>query len=198
VVNAADAVLVNGNIATMDARRSRAMVMAVKDGLIHLVGDDQAVRAVVGGSTQLIDLRGRTVTPGLIDAHCHLSVCGQLGTMFVDVNFPAVRTIEQMQAKVLERIAVTPPGEWVVGAGWVSFDGRYPNKHDLDPVSPSHPVMIISQGGHMAVVNSLALEMAGVNASTPNPGNGVFLREANNEPDGTVMNHPDMDLVRRL
>ncbi len=86
----------------------------------------------------------------------------------------------------------------VIGAGWVTFDGRYPDKHDIDPVSPNHPVMLINQGGHMAAVNSLALEMAGVNAGTPDPGNGMFMREANNEPNGTVMNHPAMDYFRRL
>ena len=80
----------------------------------------------------------------------------------------------------------------------MTFDGRFPNKHDLDPISPNHPVMLINQGGHMAVVNSLALEMAGVNASTPDPGNGRFLREANGEPNGTVMNHPAMDYFRKL
>jgi predicted amidohydrolase YtcJ len=195
---AADAVLVNGNIVTMDARRSKAKALAVKDGLIRLVGDEQAVRAVVGGTTQLIDVRGRTVTPGLIDAHCHLSACGLLGTTYVDINWPAVSTISQVQAKVAERIAATPPGAWVVGSGWVTFEGRYPNKHDIDPVSPNHPVMLINQGGHMAAVNSLALEMAGVNAATPDPGNGRFGREANGEPDGTVMNHPAMDVFRRL
>ncbi|MFH1185192.1 MAG: amidohydrolase, partial [Chloroflexota bacterium] len=195
---AADAVLVNGNIITMDATRSKGKALAIKDGLIQLVGDEKAVRAVVGGSSQIIDLRGRTVTPGLIDAHCHLGACGLLGTVYVDISWPAISTIEQMQAKMAERVAVTPPGEWVLGAGWVGFDGRYPNKHDVDPVSPNHPVMLINQGGHFAVVNSMALEMAGVNASTPDPGNGQFLREANGEPDGTVMNHPAMDYFRRL
>jgi len=195
---AADAVLVNGNIIIMDAQRSKAKALAIKDGLIRLVGDDRAVRAVAGDSTQIIDLRGRTVTPGLIDAHCHLSACGLLGTTYVDISWPAINTIAQMQAKVAERVATTPPGEWVLGAGWVTFDGRYPNKHDVDPVSPKHPVMLINQGGHFAVVNSLALEMAGVNASTPDPGNGRFLREANGEPDGTVMNHPAMDYFRKL
>jgi len=195
---AADAVLVNGNIVTMDAQRSKAKALAIKDGLIRLVGDEKDARAVVGGTTQLIDLHGRTVTPGLIDAHCHLGAAGLLGTVYVDISWPAIDTIEQMQAKVAERIAKTPPGEWVLGAGWVGFDGRYPNKHDVDPVSPNHPVMLINQGGHFAVVNSLALEMAGVNASTPDPGNGRFLREANGEPDGTVMNHPAMDYFRKL
>ncbi|MFZ5820146.1 MAG: amidohydrolase [Chloroflexota bacterium] len=194
----ADTILVNGNIVTIDANRSIAQALAVKDGLILHVGADQDVRALSGETTQVIDVRGRTVTPGLIDAHCHLSACGLLGTAYVDVNWPGVPTIADMQARIAEKIAVTPSGEWVIGAGWVQFEGRPPNKHDIDPVSPNHPVMIINQGGHMAVVNSLALEMAGVNASTPDPGNGRFLREANNEPDGTIMNHPAMDIFRRL
>ncbi|MBN2550471.1 MAG: amidohydrolase [Anaerolineales bacterium] len=193
-----DTILVNGNIVTIDAQRTTAKALAVKDGVIMLVGDDQAVRALAGESTQVIDLGGRTVTPGLIDAHCHLSACGLIGTAYVDCNWPAVFTIEDMQAKLAERIAVTPPGEWVVGAGWVSFNGSPPDKHDIDPVSPNHPVMVINMGGHMAVVNSLALEMANVNANTKDPGNGRFLREANNEPNGTIMNHPAMDVFRRL
>lgn len=194
----ADLILVNGNIITIDAKRTTAQALAIKNGLILYVGDDQTVHGLAGESTQVIDLMGRTATPGLIDAHCHLSACGMLGTVYVDVSWPKVFTVEDMQAKVAERIAVTPEGEWVVGSGWVTFGGEYPTKHDLDPVSPKHPVMLINQGGHMAVVNSLALEMAGVTAKTPDPGNGRFLREANNEPNGLVMNHPAMDVFRRL
>lgn len=194
----ADTVLVNGNIVTMDAKRTAVKALAVKKGRILLVGEEQAVRAVSGASTKIIDLRGRTVTPGLIDAHCHLSACGLLGTAYVDVSWPAVFTIQQLQAKVAEWIAKAPPGNWVAGAGWLTFDGRYPTKHDIDPVSPKHPVMLINQGGHMAVVNSLALEMAGINKNTPDPGNGRFLREPNGEPSGTVVNHPAMDYFRKL
>jgi predicted amidohydrolase YtcJ len=193
-----DTILVNGNIVTMDAKRTAVKALAIKNGLILLAGEDQAVRNVSGESTKVIDLGGRTVTPGLIDAHCHLSACGMLGTVYLDVSWPAVFTIDQLQTKVAEQVAKTPPGEWVVGSGWVTFNGEYPTKHDLDPVSPKHPVMLINQGGHMAVVNSLALEMAGVTAKTPDPGNGRFLREANNEPNGTVMNHPAMDYFRKL
>lgn len=194
----ADVVLVNGNIITMDAQRSKVKALAIKDGLIRLAGDEQAARAAVGGSTQLIDLRGRTVTPGIIDAHCHVSSCGLLGTVYVDISWPGINTVAQMQARMKEKINQTPRGEWVLGAGWVIYEGRYPNKRDLDPISPNHPVMLISQGGHLAAVNSLALEMADVNASTKDPVNGRFLREANGEPDGTVINHPAMDYFRRL
>jgi len=194
----ADSVVFNGNIVTMDSGRSKATALAIKDGLIRLVGDEQTVRAAAGGTTQLVDLRGRTVTPGMNDSHCHVSACGLLGTAYVDVSWPAVNTIEQLQAKVVEKIATLGKGEWVAGMGWVTFGGRAPTKHDLDPVSPDNPVMLINQGGHMAVVNSLALEMAGINAQTKDPGTGRFMREANNEPNGTVMNHPAMDVIRAL
>jgi predicted amidohydrolase YtcJ len=193
-----DTILVNGNIVTMDAQRSTVKALAIKDGLIHIAGDDEIVRKLAGEGTQVIDLGGRTVTPGLNDAHCHLSACGLLGTAYVDLSWPAVGTVQQMQDKFAEWIAKTPKGEWVVGSGWLTFEGRYPNKHDLDPISPNHPLFATNQGGHMAVVNSLALEMAGVTAKTPDPGNGRFLREGNNEPDGTVLNHPAMDYFRRL
>jgi len=194
----ADSILVNGNIVTMDAQRTKAKALAIKSGRILSVGDDQTVRNLAGQGTQVFDLNGRTVTPGLIDAHCHLSACGLLGTAYLDVNWPAVFTIEQLQAKITEWIARVPPGGWVVGAGWVTFEGRSPTRHDLDPVSPNHPVMLINQGGHMAVVNSLALEMANVTANTKDPGNGRFLREENNVPNGLILNHPAMDVIRRL
>jgi predicted amidohydrolase YtcJ len=194
----ADTILVNGNIVTMDAKRTAVKALAIKNGLILLAGDDQVVRNMAGDSSKVIDLNGRTVTPGLIDAHCHLSACGLLGTTYVDVSWPAINTIEQMQAKLAEKVATTPPGEWVLGAGWLTFKGGFPTKHDIDPISRKNPMMVINQGGHLAVVNSLALEMAGVNTSTKDPSNGKFLREANNEPNGTIMNHPAMDYFRRL
>ena len=195
----ADSIFVNGNIATMNANRSTVKALAVKNGLILSIGGDDDIRALAGENTQVINLKGRTVTPGLIDAHCHLSACGLLGGAYVDISWPGINTIEEMQARVSERIAQTPPGEWVLGAGWLTYDGRYPNKHDIDPIAPNHPVMLINQGGHLAAVNSLALEMAGVTSSTPDPVNGRFLRETgSNEPDGTIMNHPAMDVFRRL
>jgi predicted amidohydrolase YtcJ len=195
---AANTIFVNGNVVTIDTKRSIAKALAVKDDRILFVGDDQAVRSLANDVTTVIDLKGRTVTPGLIDAHCHLSACGLLGTSYVDVSWPNVFTIADMQAKLAQKIAGTPAGEWVIGAGWVTFEGRYPTKHDLDPISPNHPVFVINQGGHMAVVNSYALELANITSSTPDPGNGRFIREANNEPNGTIMNHPAMDYFRKL
>jgi predicted amidohydrolase YtcJ len=197
-VEIADTIIINANIVTMDATGSQAQALAIKNGLISYIGTDDAVRKLTGESTQIIDVGKRTVTPGLIDGHCHLSACGLYGTVYVDINFPGISTITEMQAKVAEKIATIPPGEWVVGGGWVSYDGRYPNKYDIDPIAPNHPVMLINQGGHLAAVNSYALELASVNASTPDPPHGIFLREANGEPDGTLVNHPALDYFRRL
>ncbi len=195
---AADTILVNGNIVTIDAANTKARALAIKNGIILYVGDDTTARSMAGSATQVIDLGGRTVTPGMIDAHCHLSAVGLLGTTYVDLSWPAVYTIQDLQDKFLERIAVTPAGEWVVGSGWLTFEGRYLNKHDLDPISPNHPLFAINMGGHMAAVNSLALEMAEVTPSTPDPGNGRFLREESGELSGVVLNHPAMDYFRRL
>jgi predicted amidohydrolase YtcJ len=194
----ADKVILNGNIITMDAVRSQASALAIKDGLISQVGTDEDIRLLSGESTRVIDLGGRTVTPGMIDGHCHLSACGSYGTVFIDINPPAVSTIAEMQAIVGDEVAKTPSGEWVIAAGWTNYNGRYPNKHDIDPVAPNHPVMLINQGGHLAAVNSYALEIAGVNASTPDPPHGVFIRGADGAPDGTLVNHPAIDFFRRL
>jgi predicted amidohydrolase YtcJ len=194
----ADTILVNGNIVTMDSLASRAKALAIKDGIILSTGSDNDVRALSGESTRIIDLAGRTVTPGMIDAHCHLSACGSYGAIFIDINYPAVKTLAEMQARVAEGVANIQPGEWVVAAGWVSYDGRYPNKYDIDSITQDHPVMLINQGGHLAAVNSYALELAGVDANSPDPPHGVFRRGADGEPDGVLINHPALDVFRRL
>ncbi|MFQ6059566.1 MAG: amidohydrolase, partial [Anaerolineae bacterium] len=193
----ADLVLTGGKIITVDARDSIAQAVAVKDGLIQAVGDDEAIRALVGERTKVIDLGGKAVTPGLIDAHNHFQVMGLMHGFYVPFLPPEVRTVEELQAKLAEVAAQTPEGEWIQGYFMVVKEGRLPNRHDLDPVSPNHPVWIMQQGGHYGSANSLALQIAGVTADTPDPVGGVIERDESGEPTGVFYNHRAMDVLRR-
>ena len=193
---AADMVLMGGKVITVDPADTIAQAVAIKDGLIQAVGDDEAVRALVGEKTKMIDLGGKAVTPGLIDPHNHLQVWGQLQGFYVALMPPEVKTMDDLREKLAEAVAKTPEGEWVKGF-FLSLGGRLPNRHDLDPVSPHHPVWIMQQGGHYGSANSLALQRAGITADTPDPVGGVIEREAHGEPTGVFYNHRAMDVLRR-
>jgi predicted amidohydrolase YtcJ len=194
---AADFVLLNGRIITVDPADTISQAVAVKDGLIQAVGTDDEIAASIGEATQVSDLGGRAVTPGLIDAHNHFQIMGLMGGYYVPFLPPEVKNVEELQAKLAEAVAQAPEGEWVQGYFMVVAEGRLPNKHDLDPVSPNHPVWIMQQGGHYGSANSLALEIAGITAATPDPTGGVIERDASGEPSGVFYNHRAMDLLRR-
>ena len=192
---AADMVLVGGKVITVDPADTIAQAVAIKDGLIQAVGDDETVRALVGEKTKVIDLGGQAVTPGFVDPHNHLQVWGQLQGFYVALMPPEVKTMDDLRERLAETIAQTPEGEWVQGY-FLSVGERLPNRHDLDPVSPRHPVWVIQQGGHYGSANSLALQMANITADTPDPVGGVIEREASGEPSGVFYNHRAMDVLR--
>jgi predicted amidohydrolase YtcJ len=192
----ADLVLLGGRVITMDPVGSSAEAVAVRDGLIQAVGSTEEVRALVGPATEIVDLGGRALSPGLIDAHNHLQVMGLMNGYYVPFLPPEVKNVADMQAKLAEAVAAAPEGEWVKGYFMVVNEGRLPNRHDLDPVSPEHPVWIMQQGGHYGSANSMALQVAGINSATPDPVGGVIEREAGGEPTGVFYNHRAMDLVR--
>lgn len=193
---AADMVMLGGKVITVDPADTIAQAVAVKDGLIQAVGDDATIRALVGEKTKVLDLGGQAVTPGLIDPHNHLQVWGLLQGFYVALMPPEVKTMDDLRKRLAEAIAQTPEGEWVQGY-FLSVGEGLPNRHDLDPVSPHHPVWVIQQGGHYGSANSLALQMAGITADTPDPVGGVIEREASGEPSGVFYNHRAMDVLRR-
>jgi predicted amidohydrolase YtcJ len=194
---AADVALLNGNVITIDSADTITQAVAVKDGLIQAVGTTEQVSAVVGEATQVVDLGGRTVIPGLIDAHNHFQVMGLMYGYYVPFLPPDVVTVQDLQAKLAEAVAQKSEGEWVIGYFMFIQGIGLPNKHDLDAVSPNNPVFILQQGGHYGSANSLALGIAGITAATPDPPGGMIGREAGGEPDGIFYNHRAMDLVRR-
>lgn len=195
---AADLVLVNGTVLTVDDRDSIAQAIAITGGTITAVGTSDEIQRRIGSATEVIDLAGRTVTPGLIDAHVHFSAADALFT--VDLGDPAVDSIADVTARVAEQVARLKPGEWVRGRGW--DEGKYPEKRyvtaaDLDVVAPNNPVWLTHTTGHYGVANSYALKMAEVRADTTDPPAGTIDRDARGAPTG-VMKETAMGLVSRL
>jgi predicted amidohydrolase YtcJ len=193
-VGSADTILLNGNLITMDPQTPFARAIAFKDGLILEVGTNEAIKALSGNATQEIDLGGKTVTPGLIDAHNHLQVWGILLNSFVPLLPPDIGGLDELLARLSETITQTPAGEWVQGYFW-NVD-PLPSRTYLDPIAPDHPIWLMQQGGHFGTANSLALEIAGITAETEDPVGGVIERDENGEPTGVLYNHRAMDLLR--
>ena len=193
----ADLVLRGGRVITVDKDWRVAQAVAIRDGRFLAVGSDAAIAPHIGPNTQVIELVGRTVVPGLIDSHLH--------QLFAGLNGPAVqllgsRTIADVQKAISERVARTEPGRWVTASsGWhesILEEGRMPTRHELDRVSPDNPVFI-PRGGHVITVNSKALELAGITKETPNPDGGVIVRDANGEATGVLLETAAY-LVRRI
>lgn len=194
----ADMVLLNGNIITVDDEDRIVQAVAIKDSLIFRVGTNLEIQATVGSSTIIKNLQGSCVTPGMIDAHSHLMFYGISVNEYVNLRDPGTQSVEDVLAKIEERIQEVEPGEWVMGDGFFKLE-RMPTRDDLDPVSPENPVFLQSLGGHYGSCNSKALEIAGVDANTPDPVGGIIERDPQTgEPNGVLWNHPAMDVVRRF
>jgi predicted amidohydrolase YtcJ len=158
-----DAVFFNGKIATLDAAGSMVSGVAVKDGKIIAVGSSDAMKKLAKPSTKLVDLGGKTVLPGLIDAHCHPMETIMMKDGWVDARYPACPSVKQALENIATWIERMPKGKWVfvacVSASENKFvEKRLPTKAELDKVAPDNPVAV-ADGTHLAVVNSLALNL---------------------------------------
>ncbi len=192
----ADLVLRGGRVATMDAARSWASALAARDGRIVAVGPDSAMTSLIGTQTRVIELRGRTVTPGFQDAHVH-PVHGGLAMLRCDLHADAQ---SGPGLDIIEAYARSHPDEtWIRGGGWymAAFEGGTPQREDLDRVVPDRPAFLTNRDGHGAWVNSKALELAGINADTLDPSDGRIERDPDGSPSGTL-HEGAMDLVTRL
>ena len=188
----ADLVLVNGTIITVDARDTIAEALAIRDGRITFVGRTSDARKLIGGKTRVIDLAGKTATPGLIDTHVHFSESADA------LDLGDARSMDDVIAKVRARAATVPPGTWVRGGGWDEGklkERRYITAADLDTAAPDHPVYLTHTTGHYAVANSLAMKLSGVTRDTKDPPGGTIDRDTDGNPTG-VMKERATGLIR--
>jgi predicted amidohydrolase YtcJ len=167
-----DLILYNANILTVNAKEPRAQAVAISSGRFLAVGSDADVLNLAGPGIRKMDLGGKTVTPGFIDAHSHPAAAGLEHLRMVDCD---LRSISAIQAALRERATKTPPGEWVLGFKYddtKTEDGRPLSISDLDAAVPAHPVHIEHRGGHTVYANSLAFRKEGIDDKTPDPPGG--------------------------
>lgn len=191
----ADLVITGARIYTVDPNRPTAEAVAVRGGKVVFVGDLRGAQALVGPNTEKWDLTGKTIVPGVVDAHGHLLGLGQ-----------ALRTVDLVGTKsydeIIQRVVAwsqrVPAGEWIRGRGWDQndwADTRFPSHEALSRALPNHPVYLTRVDGHAAFVNVKALEMAGVTAATKDPDGGRLIRNVGGTPTGVLVDNA-MGLVQ--
>jgi predicted amidohydrolase YtcJ len=182
----ADLIVHHAKIVTLDAKSSIAEAVAVKDGRILALGDDESIFKLSGPKTRIIDGNGQTVLPGLYDSHVHPLMAA---TSELTAPLPDLRSLKDIFAHIKKQAAMKPEGEWIVirFAFPTRFDEvRFATKVELDAAAPKHPVLC--HAGPAGVVNSLALKVSGITKDTPDPPGGMIVKDAKGEPTGLLRN----------
>ncbi len=192
-----DLLLVNGRIRTLDPARPVASALALRSDRVLASGSDDEMRALLPGlpAGQVVNLEGRHVLPGLIDAHLHFDWYAR-GLLNVDAE---TDTLAECLERVTLKARKTPPGQWVTGLGWNqnAWGGAFPAAADLDRAAPGHPVLLTAKSGHAAWANTAALRLAGITASTADPAGGEVQRDGQGQPTG-ILFETAIDLVSRI
>ncbi|MEV4950103.1 amidohydrolase [Streptomyces sp. NPDC053755] len=192
----ADLVFLDGQVLTVDPDFTVASALAVTEGVISAVGGREDVTPLIGPSTRVVRLGGATLLPGINDSHLHGCAFGLTRPpLSLDVGHPAVRSLAEVAVAVREAAGRVPAGEWIVGGGWdpgfldecVADPSRLPTRHDLDAVSPDHPVLLHSFSGHATWVNSHALRLAGIDRDTVAPPGAAVVADAAGDPTGLLL-----------
>ncbi|MGZ5025210.1 MAG: amidohydrolase, partial [Chthoniobacterales bacterium] len=194
-----DVIFVNGNIYTGNEKQPRAEAIAVSADRISFVGSNDEARKLASNATRIVDLGGHTVLPGLTDAHYHIF---GVGFREMNLNLEGLRTREEFLAKVKERVAQTPPDEWLTGRGWIETfwkPATFPTAKELDEIAPHNPVFLTRADGHGAVANSAALRIAGITSETANPFGGEILKDkSTGAPTGMLLDHANELVAKHI
>jgi len=197
-MKSANLVLLNGNIITMNPKQPHAQAIAIKYDKIVEVGTDKEVKPWINKNTKTIDLKEKTVTPGFIDTHVHMTGFGRTLTT---INLREANSIKDIKQKLKEQAQKTPKDKWIFGHGWDQErlkEKRYPTRWDLDDTSPNNPVILRRVCGHTCVVNTKALELANITKETKSPPRGKINKNPKTgEPTGILLENA-MDLIQRM
>ena len=193
---AADLIVTNARIYTVDENRPIVEAMAIRDGRVVATGPQRGIMTMRGPNTRVLDLNGRTVIPGMIDSHVHLL---NLGNSLRNVDLVGTTSYDEVVARVAARARETPAGTWILGRGWDQNDWgdtRFPTHEALSRAVPNHPVVLTRIDGHATLVNAAAMRAASVTAQTQDPSGGRLERGADNSPTGVLVDAA-MGLVNR-
>ena len=180
----ADLVVTNANVHTMSAGKPAARSIAVVGNRIVAVGSDADTKGMIGPATKVIDAGGKLVVPGFNDAHVHFL---ETGAQLSAVDLRDAKTPQEFVKRIKEFAAKQPKGRWILGGQWDHENwtpNDLPTAAMIDAVTPDNPVFVNRLDGHMALANSVAIKLAGVNASTPEVSGGLIVRDATGNPAG--------------
>ena len=185
----ADLVVTNARIYTVDPSRPQAVALAVRDGRIVFVGSKRGALSLKGAATRVLDATGRTIVPGIVDAHGHLLGLGQA---LRTVDLVGTTSYADVVSRVVARAKQVPAGTWIIGRGWDQNDWgdtRFPTHDALSSAVPDHPVLLERVDGHAYLANAKAMELASVTAATKDPSGGRIERGANGAPTGVFVDN---------
>lgn len=192
----ADIVFKNGEVLTVNADNEVSQAVAVKGNEIVAVGSNEEITSFIGFHTEVVDLDGKTLLPGFIDAHLHLTIYG-LNLLGVNCTASNVQSLADIFSDLKKKAEVTKKGEWVRAWGFNEqriAEKRLPTREELDEISHDHPIVITRYCNHMSIVNSKALELAGITEKTPDPAGGIIERDADGRLNGKLIENAHMAL----
>ncbi len=192
----ADTIFINGQVLTVNKHDTITEAVAVEGNKIVAVGRNEEVKQLISENTKVIDLKGKSLLPGFIDSHLHITMYGT-NKLAVSCKDPSIGSLDDLIIALKDKAANTPKGQWVRAWGFNNTkiaEGRYPTRYELDQVSTEHPVLVIRACGHISVANSMALEIEGIENDTPDPEGGEIIRDENGVPTGVLVEQAHMNI----